>query len=122
MASMCQPETNGVDGSTTGQANRTKSPSLRVANSESISSSREGLVSKGAKLLEFVIGQLRQIRFGCDLDRATGQTAVLGVYDVTVTKQVLGEENGSRDVAGACQPKQTPANRDPALCLRAIHN
>src|ERR1700692_1803213 len=106
IASMCQPWTNGVEGSTTRQASRTKSPSLRVANSESISSSREGLVSKGAKLLEFIIGQLREGRFGCDLDWATSQTSVLGVYDVAVTKQVLREENGGSDVAGGCQAKQ----------------
>ena len=70
MASMCQPGTNGVDGSMIGQAWRTNSPKAARARSASISSRREGLLSNEAKLFEFFIGKLGIIRFGCDLDRA----------------------------------------------------
>ena len=58
IASMCHPDTNGVDGSMIGHAWRTNSPKLRVACSWSISARREGLLSKLPKLFKFVIGQL----------------------------------------------------------------
>ena len=63
IASMCQPGTNGVDGSTTAQAWRTNSPSWRVASSAVNLCRRQGLVSNGSKLFEFFIGQLGKIRF-----------------------------------------------------------
>ena len=117
MASMCQPGTKGVDGSTTAHACRTNSRRLREAISASISSRREGLVSNGAKLFEFFIGQLGEVRLGRDLDRAARQAGVFGVHDVFVTQQILGEENSRSDVAGVRQFEQAPANRHPALCL-----
>src|ERR1035438_8598398 len=115
MASMCQPGTKGVDGSTTGHACWTNSPKLRVASSLSISSRREGLVSNVAKQSEFFIGQLRKVRPGCDLNRPTGQSAVLGVDDIAVAEQILREEDGGGDIVFGCHAKQAAPDRHSAL-------
>ena len=44
------------------------------------------------------------------------------LHDVAVAQQILGQEDGSRDVAGGCQAKQTPAHRNPALGFCALHD
>src|SRR5262249_60463370 len=90
IASMCQPGTNGVDGSTIFQACRTNSRRLRKANSASSSSRIPDLVSKGAKLANFVICQLGKVWFGCNLDRAARCTGEFAIYVIFVAKQVLG--------------------------------
>src|SRR5688572_22605772 len=92
IASMCQPGTNGVDGSTTCQACRTNSRRCRVASSRSISSRSKGFVSNGAKLAELFIGKLRKVGSRRNLDRASGSASVLGVHHIAVAEQVLGEE------------------------------
>ena len=63
-----------------------------------------------------------EVWLGCDLDWPARQTAVFGVYDVPVTQKVLRQENGGSDVAVGGLAKQTPADRNPALRLGAIHD
>src|SRR5713101_3969436 len=122
MASMCQPGTNGVDGSTMAQACLTNSSRLREANSASSSSRKKGLVSNCAKLLEFFICQFRKIRFGRNLDRATSYTGEFVIDVILVTKQILGKEDGGGDVAGSRKAKQCAANRYSSLRLRPFHD
>src|ERR1017187_6406839 len=121
MASMCQPETNDGDGSTTCQARRTKSRRCRRACSRSISISRFGLASNCTKLFEFFIGQIGKVRFGGNLDWSAGQTGVLRVDDVAVTEQVLREEDGGSHVAAVRQAEQYSANRCSAFCPCSVH-
>src|SRR5262249_29887823 len=80
------------------------------------------LVSKGAKLANFVICQLGKIRFGRNLDRAARYTGEFAIYVIFVTEQVLGEEDGGRDVAVVRKTKQSPAHRHPALGFSTIHD
>ena len=42
-------------------------------------------------------------------------------HDVFVAEQILGQEDGGSDVAGACQPEESPAHRYPALGLPTLH-
>src|SRR5207244_586564 len=109
MASMCQPGMSGVDGSRTCQTNSTKSFRLRLASSPSISLTSVGLDSKSFKLLEFFIGELREVWFGRNLDRTAGRTTVLVAEVVFVAKNILGKKDGAGDVARIRLTKQNPA-------------
>src|SRR5712691_1483367 len=122
IASMCQPGTNGVEGSTISQACMTNSSRLREANSASSSSRKKGLVSNCAKLLEFFICQFRKIRFGRNLNRAAGRAGEFVIDVIFVTKQIFGKEDGGGDVAGSCEAKQCAANRDPSLRPGPFHD
>src|SRR6266852_1378116 len=122
VASMCQPGTNGVDGSTISQACLTNSSRLREANSASSSSRKKGLVSNCAKLLEFFICQFRKIRVGRNLDLATSYTGEFVIDVILVTKQIFGQEDGGGDVAGSCEAKQCAANRYSSLRPGAFHD
>src|SRR4029434_6573751 len=98
IASMCQPATNGVEGSTIGHAWRTNSRRLRAANSQSISVSRFGLANKSAQQFEFFIGQFGEVRPRFDSNGRPARTAVLVAEVVFVTQQILGKEDGGGDI------------------------
>src|ERR1700737_664322 len=104
---MCQPSMNGVLGSTTCQANRTKSRRLRSASSRSISLARNGFDSNCSELAQFIITQLAEVRSRRDLDRPTRRAAVLGVEEIAVPEQVLRQENVRRRIARICDLPET---------------
>src|SRR5262249_8461527 len=122
IASMCQPGTNGVDGSTISQACRTNSRRLRAANSASSSSRIPDLVSKGSKLANFVLCQLGKIWFGCNLDRAARCTGDFTIEIILVAKKVFGEEDRGCHVARVRQAKQIPADRNASLGFSTLHD
>src|SRR5271168_2014669 len=99
MASMCQPGTKGVDGSTTRQAWRTNSRRLRVAYSRSIFRRVSGFANQDCKLLDFLIGEFSQFGRWADHDRTTIWTAVFTREVVLVAQHVLSQENRRGDVA-----------------------
>jgi len=65
---------------------------------------------------------LRQVGAGCNLNSGTVWTTVLIAHHIAVAQYILGQENHRRDVACSREPKEMAANRNPALCLGAIHS
>src|SRR5208282_3164750 len=111
---MCQPGTNGVDGSTIRQACSTKSRKLRVASSRSIFARMFGLANQDAELFEFFIAEDSQFRRGANGKRRTIWTAVFVSDVILVVEKILGEENRGGNVSLRSLRKQHPAHRYPA--------
>src|SRR5271170_4717722 len=121
MASMCQPGTNGVNGSTTCQAWRTNSRRLRVAYSRSSFRRALGFANQDCKLLDFVIGKLSKLRRRTDYDRTSVGTTVFIGEVILVANDILGQKNRCGDVSLRREREQHPANGHAALGLGCFH-
>src|SRR5579864_432259 len=121
IASMCQPGTKIVEGSTTCHAWRTNSRRLRVASSRSTFTRAFGLANQEAKLFEFFIAKLGEFGCGTNHDRTAVRTSVLVGEIILVAEQILGQENIRRRVALVSQGPQVPAKRDTSPSLPPRH-
>src|ERR1700728_2618687 len=113
---MCQPGTNGVDGSTIRQACSTNSRKLRVASSRSIFARLFGLANQDAELFEFFIVQCLEFRRGADGNRRAIWTAVFVSDVIPVVEKIRGEENCCARVSLRALREQHAAHRHPAPC------